>query len=276
MYADTIDRFAKVAESKLDFLRRSPGAFFVASMLAGAYVGLGIILIFTLGAEVPTNLRKLVMGTTFGIALTLVLIAGAELFTGHTMFMALRRYRGTGTLSDIGSSWVMTWVGNLAGALVLVALFDMAGGGGLLGSPDGLVMKTAAAKMNAAATTLFARAVLCNWLVCLSIWMAARVDSDIAKCAVIFWCLLAFIASGFEHSVANMTLLGMALAGNHPETVSISGAVWNLTWVTLGNIVGGAVFVGGAYYVASHGFPAPAYAKLEAEKANASSNSVKS
>ena len=167
-------------------------------------------------------------------------------------------------------------MGNLAGALVLVALVDMAGGGGLLGSPDGLVMKTAAAKMNATATTLFARAVLCNWLVCLSIWMAARVDSDIAKCAVIFWCLLAFIASGFEHSVANMTLLGMALAGKHPETVSISGAVWNLTWVTLGNIVGGAVFVGGAYYVASHGFPTPAYAKLEAEKADASSSSVES
>lgn len=268
MYADTIDGFVKVAENKLAFLRRSPGGFFVASMLAGAYVGLGIILIFTLGAEVSPELRKLVMGTTFGIALTLVVIAGAELFTGHTMFMALRRYRGTGTLGDIGASWAMTWVGNLAGALALVALFDMAGGGGLLGSPDGLVMKVAAIKMNASGSSLFARAVLCNWLVCLAIWMAARVDSDIAKCAVIFWCLLAFIASGFEHSVANMTLLGMALAGNHPETVSIAGAAWNLAWVTLGNVVGGALFVGGAYYVSSHGFPvpaAPARAELKAE-----------
>jgi nitrite transporter NirC len=107
---------------------------------------------------------------------------------------------------------------------------------------------------------LFARAVLCNWLVCLAIWMAARVDSDIAKCAVIFWCLLAFIACGFEHSVANMTLLGLALAGNHPEAVSIAGAAWNLAWVTLGNVVGGAVFVGGAYYVSTHGFPLPAAA----------------
>ncbi|MDD5248286.1 MAG: formate/nitrite transporter family protein [Rhodocyclaceae bacterium] len=257
MYADSIDGFVNVAEKKLAFLRRSPGGFFVASMLAGAYVGLGIILIFTLGADVPPELRKLVMGATFGIALTLVVIAGAELFTGHTMFMALRRYRGAGTLGDIGASWMMTWVGNLAGALLLVALFDMAGGA-LLGSPEGLVMKVAAAKMNASATALFARAVLCNWLVCLAIWMAARVDSDIAKCAVIFWCLLAFIACGFEHSVANMTVLGLALAGNHPESVSLGGAAWNLAWVTLGNIVGGALFVGGAYYVSSHGFPAPA------------------
>jgi nitrite transporter len=258
MYADTVDGFARIAEKKLAFLRHSPGGFFVASMLAGAYVGLGIILIFTLGAEVPPELRKLVMGATFGIALTLVVIAGAELFTGHTMFMALRRYSGAGTLGDIGASWTMTWAGNLAGALALVALFDMAGGGGLLGSPEGLVMKVAAIKMNASGANLFARAVLCNWLVCLAIWMAARVDSDIAKCVVIFWCLLAFIACGFEHSVANMTLLGLALAGNHPETVSIAGAAWNLGWVTLGNVVGGAVFVGGAYYVSSHGFPVPA------------------
>jgi nitrite transporter len=267
MYTDTIDGFVKVAEKKLAFLRQSPGGFFVASMLAGAYVGLGIILIFTLGADVPADLRKLVMGATFGIALTLVIIAGAELFTGHTMFMALRRYRGTGTLGDIGASWAMTWAGNLAGALLLVALFDMGGGGGLLGSPDGLVMKVAAIKMNASGASLFARAVLCNWLVCLAIWMAARVDSDIAKCAVIFWCLLAFIASGFEHSVANMTLLGLALAGNHPETVSIAGFAWNLAWVTLGNIVGGALFVGGAYYVSSHGFPMPAAAARAALKA---------
>jgi nitrite transporter NirC len=266
MYGDTIEGFTKIAEKKLAFLRRSPGGFLVASMLAGAYVGIGIILIFTLGAEAPPEIRKLVMGATFGIALTLVVIAGAELFTGHTMFMALRRYGGTGSLRDIGESWGMTWVGNLAGALLLVALFDMAGGGGLLGSPDGLVMKVAAIKMNATGASLFARAVLCNWLVCLAIWMAARVDSDIAKCVVIFWCLLAFIACGFEHSVANMTLLGLALAGNHPESVSLAGAAWNLAWVTLGNIVGGALFVGGAYYVSSHGFPtraAPAQVELE-------------
>ena len=267
MYTDTIDGFAKLAEKKLAALRSAPGGFFVSSMLAGAYVGMGIILIFILGNQAPVEFRKLIMGATFGIALTLVVIAGAELFTGHTMFMALRRYRGTGTLGDIGASWTMTWAGNLAGALLLVALFDMGGGGGLLGSPDGLVMKVAAIKMNASGASLFARAVLCNWLVCLAIWMAARVDSDIAKCAVIFWCLLAFIASGFEHSVANMTLLGLALAGNHPETVSIAGFAWNLAWVTLGNVVGGALFVGGAYYVSTHGFPTPAAAARPAMKA---------
>lgn len=263
MYADTIEGFAKVADKKLAALRQSPGGFFVSSMLAGAYVGMGIILIFVLGNQAPVEVRKLIMGATFGIALTLVVIAGAELFTGHTMFMALRSYRGVGSVRDIAASWVMTWIGNLAGALTLVGLFALGGGGGILAAPDTLLMQVASLKMNDSAVALFARAILCNWLVCLAIWMAARVNSDSAKCIVIFWCLLAFIASGFEHSVANMTLFGLALAGNHPASVSLGGFGWNLAWVTLGNIVGGAVFVAGAYYVSTHGFPRPAAVRAE-------------
>ncbi|MDY0310368.1 MAG: formate/nitrite transporter family protein, partial [Castellaniella sp.] len=143
------------------------------------------------------------------------------------------------------------WIGNLCGGAVLAGLFIMGGGGGLLHDPQGLLMSVATQKMNGAAASLFARAVLCNWLVCLAVWMSARVSSDSARCIVIFWCLMAFIASGYEHSVANMTLLLLALAGNHPETVSLGGMAWNLAWVTLGNIVGGAVFVAGAYRVAS-------------------------
>ena len=263
MYSETIDSFTKVAEKKLAALRRSPGGFFVSSMLAGAYVGMGIILIFTLGNQAPPEFQKLIMGATFGIALTLVIIAGADLFTGHTMFMALRAYGGLGGARDIVESWSMTWIGNLAGSLSLVGLFALGGGGGLLSAPDTLVMKVAAAKMNASGMSLFARGILCNWLVCLAIWMSARVNSDSAKCIVIFWCLMAFIASGFEHSVANMTLLGLALAGNHPETVSVAGFGWNLIWVTLGNVVGGAVFVAGAYHVSTYGFPHAAPAQRE-------------
>ena len=107
-----------------------------------------------------------------------------------------------------------------------------------------------------------------GWLVCLALWMSARVTSDSAKCIAIFWCLLAFIACGFEHSVANMTVLGLALAGQHPDTVSLAGAAHNLAWVTLGNAIGGGLFVAGAYWVASHGFgaaavmPAPAAAPV--------------
>ena len=85
--------------------------------------------------------------------------------------------------------------------------------------------------MNAPALELVARAILCNWLVCLAIWTSARMTNDTAKCIAIFWCLYAFIASGFEHSVANMTLLSIALIAPPPETVSLGGLYWNLLWV---------------------------------------------
>lgn len=247
MYRDTIDSIHAKTDAKLSLMRRSPLAFSVASMLAGAYVGVGILLIFALGQEVPAEWRRLVMGASFGIALTLVVIAGAELFTGYNMTLALaagdRRVQAGSALAAL----VLTWVGNLAGAAVLVTLFATGGGGNLLGGPDTLLQQVAGYKMTSSAPALLARAALCNWLVCLAVWMSARVTSDSARCLVIFWCLFAFIALGFEHSVANMTLLLAALAGAHPDTVSWSGFAHNMLWVTLGNLVGGGLFVGATY-----------------------------
>jgi nitrite transporter NirC len=105
--------------------------------------------------------------------------------------------------------------------------------------------------MTAPAHALVARAILCNWLVCLALWMSARTTSDAAKCILIFWCLLAFIASGFEHSVANMTLFSIALLGDHPAAVSLAGAGHNLLWVTIGNTLGGVLFVACGYWRAT-------------------------
>ncbi|MBI3514463.1 MAG: nitrite transporter NirC [Proteobacteria bacterium] len=253
MFLDTVDNFAKVAETKAAALRARPGAFWVSAMMAGAYVGLGIILIFSVGATVDPSIRGVVMGASFAVALTLVIFAGSDLFTGHTMFMTMGWLRGRTSLRDLGASWSMTWLGNLAGCAVLAALFVAGGGGAALGAKSQLLITVAATKMNAPALELFARAILCNWLVCLAIWMAARMTSDTAKCIGIFWCLYAFIGSGFEHSVANMTLLLIALFAEHPASVSYAGLVHNLTWVTLGNIVSGAGFMGIGYWVASGG-----------------------
>jgi nitrite transporter NirC len=190
------------------------------------------------------------MGASFGIALTLVIFAGSDLFTGHTMFMTLGWLRRRTSLRDLAASWISSWAGNLTGCIVLAAIF-VAGGGLALGAKSQLLITVAAAKMNAPAVELVARAMLYNWLVCLAIWTAARMTNDTAKCIVIFWCLYAFIASGFEHSVANMTLFSIALMAEHPANVTIGGMGWNLFWVTIGNIVSGAGIMGGGYWAAS-------------------------
>jgi len=251
MFLETVDLFAKTAAAKTAYLKRSPGGFFISSMLAGAYVGLGILLIFSVGSNLDPSIRPLAMGASFAIALTLVIFAGSDLFTGHTMFMTLGWLQKRIGLKDLGASWGMTWVGNLAGCLVLGTLFVAGGGGVVLSSQSHLMINVAAAKMNAPALELFARGILCNWLVCLAIWTSARMTNDTAKCIAIFWCLYAFIASGFEHSIANMTIFAVALFAEHPPTVTWAGMGWNLLWVSLGNIVSGAGIVGVGYWAAS-------------------------
>ncbi|MBV9015662.1 MAG: nitrite transporter NirC [Alphaproteobacteria bacterium] len=254
MFIETVDQFAKTAVAKSEYLRGSPLGFMISSMMAGAYVGLGIILIFCVGNAVDPTIRPIAMGASFGIALTLVIFAGSDLFTGHTMFMTHGWLQGRIDGRDLAASWGTTWAGNLLGSALLAALFVAGGGGAALlgiGGKDPLIITVAAAKMNAPALQLVARAILCNWLVCLAIWTSARMTNDTAKCIAIFWCLYAFIASGFEHSVANMTLLSIALLAPHPETVSLAGLGWNLLWVTIGNAIAGAGIMGLGYWAAS-------------------------
>ncbi|MDE1931512.1 MAG: formate/nitrite transporter family protein, partial [Alphaproteobacteria bacterium] len=129
MYLETVDKLATTAAARSTFLKRAPFGFLLSAMMAGAYIGLGIILIFSIGSDVDPAYRPLIMGASFGVALTLVIFAGADLFTGHAMYMPLGVLRGKIGLGDMLRCWASSWVGNLIGSAVLAALF-IAGGGG--------------------------------------------------------------------------------------------------------------------------------------------------
>ncbi len=249
MNHDITRQFADIAVQKIEYSKRNPLGYLILTMMAGAYVGVGIALILTLGNDVGPAFQKLVMGSLFGITLTLILFAGAELFSGHIMFMTFgffyKRLSATRVLTD----WVLCWWGNLVGALMLSLLVVAGNQSGWVGEENSLVHQVAELKMNSSILELVARAILCNWLICLAIWMAAKTKDDTAKCILIFWCLFAFVAAGFEHSIANMTVFSISLLGNHPESVSITGGLYNLAWVSIGNIIGGAGFIGVAYYL---------------------------
>lgn len=249
MFTDTINKCAANAGRIQRLSSANPIAFWVSSMMAGAYVGFGIILIFTLGNLLDPSLRPLVMGATFGIALTLVIIAGSELFTGHTMFLTLGVKAGTISQGQMWTILPQTWLGNLLGSVFIALLYNW-GGGALLPLDTSLVHSAALAKTTAPAMPLFFKGILCNWLVCLAIWMAIRTEGA-AKFLAIWWCLLAFIASGYEHSVANMTLLALSWFGNHSEAYTLSGIGHNLLWVTLGNMCSGMIFMGLGYWYAT-------------------------
>ncbi len=255
----TVHAFADAARQKANLATREPLRYLVLSALAGAYVGLGIILIFAIGAPMAAAGApgtKALMGASFGIALSLVVFAGSELFTGNNLVMTIG---GLGRKVSWGETlrvWALSYAGNLAGSLLLAAATVAAGLVAKAPTRD-FVLQVSAAKMAAPVSELFFRGLLCNVLVCLAVWTAARAKEDIAKLVLIFWCLFAFIGAGFEHSVANMTLLGLGLLVPHdPALVSWAGFVRNLVPVTLGNVVGGAVFVGAAYWYVTREAPA--------------------
>lgn len=255
MFAETIEKLGDSGSEKVRFLEKNPAGFLISSMMAGIYVGFGILLIFSLGSLLDPSLRPLVMGASFGLALILVVFAGSDLYTGLTMTMTISGLERKSPWNAVLTVWAVSWVGNLIGAFLLAALFVAGGGGVITTAASHFIYQVAAAKMHMGAVPLIARAILCNWLVCLAIWMSARLTSDSARMIAIAWCLFAFIASGYEHSIANMTIFAVALLSKHPDGVTWAGMVWNLFWVTLGNTIAGALFMAGAYWLASKPLP---------------------
>jgi hypothetical protein len=138
------------------------------------------------------------MGACFGIALTLVVFAGSDLITGHTMFMTIGVAHGSVDLAALARCWALSWIGNLVGSILLAFVFWLAGGGQILKDGADLIFAASAAKMNAPALALLARGALCNWLVCLALWTSARATSDAAKCILIWWCLFRLHRGGFR------------------------------------------------------------------------------
>jgi len=256
MEHETIAVMATAARGKAALLHNSLRQYLVLSALAGAYVGLGIVLIFAIGAPLQASgsgATRAVMGASFGVALTLVIFAGSELFTGNNLVMTVGALSGTVSLGGLARIWAASFAGNLAGALLLA--LATAASGVLSRTPaKEFVLSVVAAKMSAPTAELFFRGLLCNVLVCLAVWMGLRTKDETARLVLIFWCLFAFIGAGFEHSVANMTLLGIGLFLPHdPALVSWAGFARNLTFVTAGNIVGGALLVGLPYWYVAQG-----------------------
>lgn len=246
----------------------------IMAFLAGAYIGFGSLLAIKVAGNIPVaqwgNLTRLIFGGVFPVGLLLVLVAGADLFTGNCMYLPGAIMHKKACWGGLVRSWIVSWGGNLVGS-VCVALFlgymtglflDMAADGGR--PLAAYAVNLANAKCNLDFGTAFLRGIGCNWLVCLAIYMSLTAGDGISKVALIWPPITAFVALGFEHSVANMTFipLGIFLGQsdvylNNAVALPTLTANWydffvtNLIPVTLGNIVGGAVFVSMLYYRAT-------------------------
>ncbi|MGE4414279.1 MAG: formate/nitrite transporter family protein [Bacteroidales bacterium] len=238
------------------------------SFLAGLFIALASVGSNAIAHNIDDiGLAKYLAGLIFPTGLILVVVAGAELFTGNNL-ISIATLDKKVTLSKFVKNLALVWTGNMAGSVFVAVLIFYSGqldySEGLLGAYS---IKVGVLKTNMTYLNLFTSGILCNILVCLAVWMSYGATDLAGKALVIFFPIWLFIASGFEHSVANMYYISAALmASSNPEFMDLAMNTYNfdlesfenLTWVgmftnnllpvTIGNLTGGALFVGAWYY----------------------------
>lgn len=243
---EALEAQVDVAMLKAQHLRHRSWAFGIAGVLGGAYIGIGGVLMLTATGPLVAQgdpLARVIGGLVFGVGLILVVFAGAELVTSTMMTVTQALAAGTMTLRSASLLVTVTLMANFLGTLLFAAL--VAASGVLRSNPAAAAMLADALQGRAdqSPLELFARAILCNVLVCLAVWMSVRVTAAGAKIAVILLGILAFVASGYEHVVANMTFYWLGVfAGDLNAAAPLFAG--NMLWVGLGNLVGGSLVVG--------------------------------
>lgn len=255
-------------ETGIKKVKTKPLNQFILGILAGAFIAFASegsnMAAFNLFAKPETyGLGKALAGVVFATGLMLVIIAGGELFTGNTL-ITIGVLEKKIKLKDMLSNWFFVYLGNFVGALFIAYMMNMSGlfnsGDNMLG---GITLKIAAYKTHLTFSQAFYLGIMCNWLVCIAVWMSYGAKDIIGKCFAIFFPISLFITSGFEHSIANMYYIPAGiLAKSNASWVEASGLTaeklahlnWNnfitknLVPVTIGNILGGVILVAGVYW----------------------------
>jgi formate transporter len=243
-----------VAKARLPFLQTA-----MLGVLAGAFIGLGALYFTLIAADASLGFAaaRVAGAVAFSLGLILVIVAGAELFTGNNL-LAMAWAEGRISSGEVLRNWAIVAAANFAGAAGLALIVYLSGHWQMNGGAVGATyLKIAAAKAALPAWRAFFLGVLCNVLVCMAVWMAMAGRSVVDKAVAIVFPISAFVAAGFEHSIANMYYFPMALllkAGGAPlpaggEAITVAGMFGNLGPVIAGNIVGGSVLVALVYWV---------------------------
>ncbi len=264
--ATTLD--AGVRKAGYPFRTTAILAFLAGAFIAFASEGSNMAAFNLLARPETYGLGKAIAGAIFGTGLMLVVVAGGELFTGNTMLVGAYAARRI-SLLDVLRNWLLVYAGNFVGSVFIAWLMATSGlfasGNQMLGV---VTLKIAATKTSLGFGPAVGLGLMCNWLVCLAVWMATGAKDITGKLFAIFFPIWLFITSGFEHSVANMYYIPAGIfAKGQPEILKAAlehglpmAKLEHLNWVTfftknlvpvtLGNILGGALFVMGAYYLA--------------------------
>lgn len=245
MFQDSLEKVTSAAKAKNNLLESNIFGYFVASLLAGIFIGFGVLISMTVGGLlIESDFMKIMMGASFAVALSLVIMSGSELFTGNVFVLGVAGIQKKLSLKKIVKLLVFCYIGNWIGS-VIIAYMHM-GTGLINGQTANLINSLALTKTQTSFLPLLLRSILCNILVCIAVWSSIKMKSESGKLIMVFWCIFTFFTLGFEHSVANMTLLTLDLLQPIPG-INFMDYFYNLSVVTLGNIIGGLLFVSFPY-----------------------------
>jgi formate/nitrite transporter len=224
----------------------------VLAVLAGAYISLGALFytVVISGGESVTGLVRFAGGLCFSLGLIMVVVGGAELFTGNNL-MAMAWASRLITTRAVIRNWAWVYAGNVLGCMCTVGLVYLAGSGSLLnGEVQQTLIKIMESKAGLSITEAIARGILCNTLVCMAVWLAMAGRSVTDKILAILFPISGFVAMGFEHSIANWFFLPLGMLCADNPSIYLWSSAHNLLWVTLGNIIGGTLLVSAVYWTA--------------------------
>jgi formate/nitrite transporter len=243
------------AKTKLPISR-----MFVLGILAGMFIALAGVASTIASSTLTGSVGKLIGAAVFPGGLAMVLIAGSELFTGNCLLI-IPVLEKQATIKGLLRNWVVVYIGNLVGSILIAALVVYGHTFGLFSAAvGGAAINTAVAKVGLSFGDALLRGILCNFLVCIAVWMAFAAKDVVGKIVGLFFPIMFFVLSGFEHSVANMYFIpaGLFASANPDYLAAATANPANLTWgsfflnnllpVTIGNIIGGMVLVGLGYW----------------------------
>lgn len=231
-------------------MQHTPLQYWLRAMLAGALIAAVLSVSLQLGQVLARAGSPLYYAATagfFGTALCAIIIGKAELFTSNVLYMSVGGLsRQFGPIAVL-KSWLMVYFGNLAGVLLFVWLYAATGAPGQWPASH-LLFEVVRHKVEPGFWPILAKGILCNWIICLAVWLPLRLENDMARMMLVMLLVFVFFFSGFEHSIANMAFFGLAAVAPASPGPGVAAVLHNLVPATLGNIVGGALGVAGLHY----------------------------
>lgn len=260
----------EILKNKLVFFKHK-GRYFVYALLAGCYIAIGIAFSYSVGgalyaSEALSGAYKIALGVTFALAFILIIFAGAELFTGNVLYMSVGLLSGRTRLREALALLGFSFAANILGIALFCGLYASTK---LPATTSALILETVSAKLGLSFAQAFSRGIFCNILVCLAVWMGAKLKSPTAKMLLYTWVMAGFVTPGFEHCIANAGLYTLAAL---LTDVPLSAVLLNMLYVTLGNLAGGA-FIGAAYYFVA-GKPRPLEGSASASLVNSTEKDI--